>query len=614
MLGLVRHQLHVHPLGVVLVAVNALFVSAVAVGVPWLVGGLVANLPAAAAGGPTGTIGLEFGGLVAVLAAQVVISGAQEPVFQDLSLRTEKDVLGRLARLFVAPVRIEHLEDPDFLDRAQRVRSRLWEINQGLMQGGMAVTGVLTLVGATLSVGAVVGGPSALLLAGAALAVAVVRAILMRRELDQWVGATEHQRHADYAFGLATGLAPKEVRVFGLADWLGDRYWQRMELSWKPFWRKRIHNSVWTLALDGGRAAIAVGVLVHVVHGALDGQFDVGAVATAIPLVLLLAQAEIGGLPLFVRGAAVLADFEETERLYGRPMPESPTPPDGSAATRGGRAAYALGGDRGGHGRPPTVELHEVTFAYAGRDVPVLDGLSLRLEAGENVGLVGVNGAGKSTLIRLLTGTLRPDRGRVVVDGVDLATMSDAEVTRWQRRVAVLTQEFCRYPLSARDNVTLGAGRRWRESDQADLDVTAARSGAAAVIGDLTAGWETVLDPTYPGGQGVSGGQWQRIALARATFGLTRGAGMMVLDEPAAALDARSEAHLVERQLGLASGITSLVVSHRFSVLRPIPRIVVLEGGRITEDGSHDELMVAGRTYARLFSLQSSRLLAGEGR
>ena len=272
MLGLVRHQFGVHPLGVVLIGVNALFTSLVAVGVPWLVGWLVADLPAAAAGGPVGRVALEFGVLVAVLALQVVISGAQEPVFLDLSLRTEKDVLGRLARLFVAPVGIAHLEDPDFLDRAQRVRSRVWEINQGLIQGGIAVTGVLTLAGATLSVWATVGWSSAVALLAGAVAVAVVRALLMRRELDMWVGATEDQRHAEYAFSLATGLAPKEIRVFGLSDWLGRRYWDRMALSWRPFWRKRIHNSLWALLLDLARAAISIGVVVHVVSSARDGR------------------------------------------------------------------------------------------------------------------------------------------------------------------------------------------------------------------------------------------------------------------------------------------------------------------------------------------------------
>lgn len=391
MLGLVRHQFRVHPVGVVLVAVNAVFVAALTVGVPWLVGRLVADLPAAAAGGPLMAVIVEFCILVAVLALQVVVSGTQEPVFQDLSLRTEEDVLCRLARLFVAPVRIGHLEDPDFLDRAQRVRARLWEINQGMIQGGLAVTGLLTIGGATMSVGYVVGWPVAVLLFGAAVAVTVTRTVLMRRELDQWVGATEDQRHAEYAFGLATGGAPKEVRVFGLADWLANRYWQRTAASWKPFWRKRVHTSTWGLVLDAARAALAVGVVVNAVDAALDGRLTVAAAATAIPLVLVLAQAEIGGLPLFVRGAAVLADLEETERIYGRSMPEPPAPLRGpTSSARASRSGAT----------PASVEFVDVTFSYPGRDEPVLDGLSLRIRAGEDVGLVGVNGAGKSTLIR----------------------------------------------------------------------------------------------------------------------------------------------------------------------------------------------------------------------
>ena len=231
----------------------------------------------------------------------------------------------------------------------------------------------------------------------------------------------------------------------------------------------------------------------------------------------------------------------------------------------------------------PTTKPEKLSGATG----PVLDRLTLRLAPGESVALVGVNGAGKSTLIRLLTGVLRPDSGRVLVDGRDLAD-PDTRVADWQRRVAILTQEFCHYPLPAGDNVSIGAGETYDDGNRDAVREAAERSGAAQHVELLEHGWSTVLDPSFEGGRDLSGGQWQRIGLARAMFAIHRGAGALVLDEPAAALDVRAEADLVARHLGLASGLTSVVVSHRFSVVRPVPRICVLEHGRIVEDGSHE--------------------------
>jgi ATP-binding cassette subfamily B protein len=191
----IRQQFGVYRVGVVLILSNAVFTAAVAAGVPWLVGALVTDVIAAIAGGSLTRLAWEFAALMGVLATQVMIAGAQEPVFQNLSLRTEKDVLACLGRLFVSPVRIAHLEDPEFLDRVQRVRSCVWEINQGIFHGGAALTGLLVLLGATVSVGFAVGWP----IAGVLSMAAVVRSRLMRRELDQWVGATEDPRHAEYA-------------------------------------------------------------------------------------------------------------------------------------------------------------------------------------------------------------------------------------------------------------------------------------------------------------------------------------------------------------------------------------------------------------------------------
>lgn len=258
------------------------------------------------------------------------------------------------------------------------------------------------------------------------------------------------------------------------------------------------------------------------------------------------------------------------------------------------------------------MRFEDVAFRYPGTDSDVLSGLNLELRVGEAVALVGVNGAGKSTVVKLLAGVYRPTAGRITVDGVDLATLTDGELGAWQRRIAAIVQDFLRFPFTAADNVELGAVERGEErSARRAREETARRAGVLDLIDRLPRRWDTVLDKTFEGGSDLSGGEWQRIALARSLHAVRAGAGVLVLDEPAAALDVRAEARLVDRYLELTAGVTSMIISHRFSVVRDARRICVLEHGRIVEEGGHDDLIEVGGRYATLFRLQAERYSTG---
>jgi ABC-type multidrug transport system fused ATPase/permease subunit len=192
------------------------------------------------------------------------------------------------------------------------------------------------------------------------------------------------------------------------------------------------------------------------------------------------------------------------------------------------------------------------------------------------------------------------------VDGIDLREL---ELRAWQRQVATIVQDFARFPLSAADNVMLGSMGNAR--DVQALHRVAAQARVDKVIDGLPDGWDTVLDRTFEGGVDLSGGEWQRLALTRALFAVASGSSVLVLDEPAAALDVRAEAELVERYLDLTSGVTSLIISHRFSVVRDAHCICVLDGGEIVESGTHEELLAADGRYAQMFTLQAKRYASG---
>jgi ATP-binding cassette subfamily B protein len=272
----------------------------------------------------------------------------------------------------------------------------------------------------------------------------------------------------------------------------------------------------------------------------------------------------------------------------------------------------AAAADPGGSADPPAelpireIRFEQVTFRYTPDAPPVLDGLDLVIPAGDSLAIVGLNGAGKTTLVKLLARLYEPESGRITVDGVDIRTFDGAA---WQRKIAAIFQDFVHFELPVRDNVGFGAaGLR----DDAPIEDALRRAGALEFVTALPAGLDTPLSRQYTDGAELSGGQWQRIAIARALIAVDGGARVLVLDEPTASLDARAEVAFFERFLDLTRGATSVVISHRFSTVRRAKRIAVLEHGRVIESGTHGELLAAGGRYAELFTLQAARFTEGD--
>lgn len=374
--------------------------------------------------------------------------------------------------------------------------------------------------------------------------------------------------------------------MFGLGDWILEehrRHWLAgIEASWVK--RTRFDRKCMLIAL--GSIPPQILLCLFLAHDAIHHQVTLATVSLVVSNLTFIALA----------GALSYMDFPLEWMVQSLPN---------VGALERDLAAQndVVGGELPAAGLPAhEIRFRAVRFAYPQSATNVLDGLDLQLHAGSSTAIVGVNGAGKTTLIKLLCGLHQPTSGSITVDGIDLKQLNAAQ---WQRQVAVVFQDFTHYPTTARENVAFGAVAY--SDDVLGVEKVTSRVGATGVIDALPHGWDTILSREFAGGTDLSGGQWQRLALARALFAARHGARVLVLDEPTAWLDVRGESEFFAKFLDITAGLTTIVISHRFSTVRRADNICVLDGGRVTERGSHEQLLRAGGVYAEMFSVQAAR-------
>ena len=487
-----------------------------------------------------------------------------------------------VARLQASVATIAHQERPDYLDRLSVLRHQIFVLDHMYMS-------VFSTCGWILRLGVTVGLLMSIHPALVALAVFALPTVLtstwrpgVERTAEE--KGAQANRLAQHLFMTATTAPPgKEVRVTGIGERLVEERRRAWERWYGPVAATRWASAGWhTLAwaIFGGAY---VGAIVFVSSGLHASPGDVLLVLAAgarLSAYIGATVGEIGFLRgIWLDGSQRLAWLED----YAASLV--------AAADRPAPSRLAEG-----------IRLEGVSFAYPGTDRMVLDGIDLALPAGAVVAIVGENGAGKTTLVKLLCKLYEPTAGRILIDGVPLARMSADD---WRSHLAGAFQDFFRFEFRARHSV--GVGDVTRLDDEAAVAAAVDRAGAEDVVARLPAGLETQLGPTWPGGVEVSFGQWQKLALAR---GFMRTEPLLlVLDEPTAALDAETEHALFERYAATARGggnRITILVSHRFSTVRMADLIVVLDGSRVAQVGTHEDLMGKGGPYAELYGIQAA--------
>jgi len=535
---------------------------------------------------------LAFVGVVFVLLQ--VLSPIHQALSANLGDRAAAWLYDRLTEACLRPPGIAHLEDPTLADDLVVAR----DFDLGMTGPPLSISmdfianGMVEMVGglASAAVLAAYAWWAPIVLGGGWLA---THWLLRESAIWRDRNTTEvraAQRDAEYAYRLAVDPpASKEMRLFGLARWTLDRFVARRtrlhELQYAAT-RLRERPVVWSLLV-----VVCTNLIVFwsIANAVASGRISLAAAVVFVQSAIGVSMIAFGGFSWALDTAA--APVAAVLRL-------EPAMRAAGVLRTGNRAASSMPARE--------IRFRDVGFGYptgsaqpgASPPARVLDHFELTIPAGSSLAIVGQNGAGKTTIAKLLCRLYDPQSGAIEVDGVDIR---DLDLAAWRRRITAVFQDFMRLELPLRDNVAPGGAPD-------DVIRAALESAGAARL----AGLDTILARGYDGGTDLSGGQWQRVALARVLAAVRLGAGVVLLDEPTAQLDVRGESEIFERLLAAARHCTTILISHRFSTVRHADRICVLEHGRVIELGTHDELMALHGRYRTMFDLQAQRFTEGE--